>query len=139
MHELCTKTTKIEGSQRPRPTKKVSLLEDFSQTIFKCFFMIRNEDIDIGCDSTPNGCDKDIVEATPRFQWTLWKWSSKRVFGFHKDRNDMRQWDFAKGSLVFFNLPNHERGDIVPIFIFYVFFDSGKGKLESKRKTKRPN
>ena len=66
MHELSTKTTKIEGSQRPRPIRKVSLLEDFSQTIFEGFFMIRNEDIRIGCDSTPDAHDKDIGEAMPR-------------------------------------------------------------------------
>lgn len=68
MHELSTKTTKIEGLQRPRPTRKVSLLEDFSHTTSEGFFMIRNEDIRIGCDSTPDGRDKDIVDAAPRVQ-----------------------------------------------------------------------
>ena len=68
MHEISTKTTKIEGSQRPRPTWKVSFLEDFSQTIFEGFFMIRNEDIRIGCDSTLDGCDKDIGEETTRVE-----------------------------------------------------------------------
>ena len=61
-------TVKIKGLQRPLPTRKVSLLEDFSQTIFEGFFMIRNEEIRIGYDSTPDGRDKDIAEAMPRVQ-----------------------------------------------------------------------
>ena len=48
------------------PNMEGFILEDFNQTIFEGFFMIRNEDIRIGCDCTLDGHDKDIGEATLR-------------------------------------------------------------------------
>jgi len=69
LRELSTKTTKIEGLQIPRPTRKVSLLDDISQTISEGFFMIKNKDIRTSSDSTPEGREGQFCRRLP-YDWS---------------------------------------------------------------------